>query len=341
MFRPLCSVTLCLALSFALLPTPVLAGDQDNCSSSELPVRAAKNVQAPDNTENGRPIPGSDINYGFNIKCNTPWSNSGTTCDGGVNWTLSPASGAIPTLVPGFSDVYTLAGMPSSVGYQLLGPAGQSLPLQNNRYDTGVPIQTGNQYVPFHIRFVKLSNDIASDFYALDFELSCSGNEWANRDETRSTFSIANNLELITQTCDLQESDVQVQLPQVARSAFKGVGESAGSAAFNLDFQCDADADASFNISDVTNLANATDALTLIPGSTASGLGVRLKQAGNPVMLAPDQLFNAGGSQFPLRNLTAGQSLISLPFNAEYVQTGDKVSAGSVMAQGMVTIAYN
>lgn len=341
MFRQLCLVTLCLALSCTLLPTPAFAGDQDNCSSSELPLRVSRNVSAPDNIENGRPISGSDIDYGFNIKCKTPWPSSGTTCDGGVNWTLSPASGAIPTLVPGFSDVYTLVGMPSGIGYQLLGPAGQSLPLQSNRYDTGVPIQTGNQYVPFHIRFVKLSNDIESAFYPLDFELSCSGNEWANRSEAGSTISIANNLTLITQTCDLQESDVQVQLPQVARSAFKGVGESAGSAAFNLDFQCDADADARFNISDVTNLANATNALTLLPGSTASGLGVKLKQAGNPVMLAPNQVFNAGGSQFPLRNLTTSQSLISLPFSAEYVQTASHVTAGSVMAQGMVTIAYN
>lgn len=341
MFRHVCLVTLCLALSLALLPRPASAAATNNCTSGDLPATAIMNTQVTDEMALGAPIPGSDVLLNVNINCSAAWSNSGSTCDGGGGWALNPVSGAIPTLVPGYSDVYTYAGFPANIGYQFLDGAGQPVPLDGeSRHDTGVPIQTGSNAIPIHFRAIKISDDLKSGSFSTQMYLSCNSNEWANGNGSNSIITLGLTAEVITQTCHLDNPDVQVQLPQVARTAFKGVGDGAGSTPFNLYIICDANVDARFNISDVTNLANASDALTLIPGSTASGLGVRLKRNGNPVMLAPNQVFDAGGSEFSIKgNPTALR--LSLPFHAEYVQTGEQVVAGSVMAQGMVTIDYN
>lgn len=334
-------MALCLSVSLSL-PLPARAAATNNCSSGDLPSTAMVNSQLTDNTAVGSLIPGSDARLTVNISCTSAWSNNRQDCAGGGGWALSPVSGVIPTQVPGYSDVYTYAGMPPSIGYQILNTAGQAVPLDSEgRHDTGVPIQTGQQSVPIHFRAIKISNDLQSGSLNMQFYLSCNSNEWANRNGAGSTLTLGLNAELITQTCSLQDPDVQVQLPAISRSTLKGVGDSAGTTPFNLDFQCDANADARFNISDISTLTNATDIMSLLPGSSASGLGVRLRQEGMPVMLAPGQAFDAGGSEFPLRNLGDGQNLISLPFSAEYVQTESSVTSGSVMAQGMVTIDYN
>ncbi|MGY3857904.1 fimbrial protein [Aeromonas intestinalis] len=334
-------MALCLSVSLSL-PLPARAAATNNCSSGDLPSTAMLNSQLTENTAVGSLIPGSDARLTANISCTSAWSNNRQDCVGGGGWALFPMSGVIPTLVPGYSDVYTYAGMPPSIGYQFLDATGQALPLDSSgRHDSGVPIQTGQQSVPIHFRAIKVSNDLQSGSFDMQFQLGCNSNEWANRNDAGSTLTLGLNAEVITQTCSLQEPDVQVRLPQIARGAFKGVGDSAGSTPFNLDFKCDESADARFNISDITSLTNATDIMTLIPGSTASGLGVRLQQGGNPVRLAPGQAFDAGGSEFPLRNLGSGKNLIRLPFSAEYVQTEESLTPGTVMVQGMVTIDYN
>ncbi|WP_349922242.1 hypothetical protein [Aeromonas veronii] len=170
------SMALCLSVSLSL-PLPAQAGNTNNCSSGDLPNTAMMNSQLTNNTALGSLIPGSDARLTVNITCTSAWQNNMQDCAGGGGWALSPVSGVIPTLVPGYSDVYTYAGMPPSVGYQILNAAGQA--------------------------------------------------------------------------------------------------------------------------------------------------------------------FDAGGSEFPLQNLGSGQNLISLPFSAEYVQTEESLTPGTVMVQGMVTIDYN
>ncbi|ARU88548.1 fimbrial protein [Pseudomonas sp. M30-35] len=331
-----------LVLSLTLLPVkPALAATTNNCSSAQLPWSGPLNTEVTASLPVGEVIPGSDASTQVNINCNSDWDNDQAFCNGGSGWALSQVAGGLPmaTSIPG---VYTYAGMPSGIGYQFLDGGGQPLPLDaNSRHDTGVAIRTGDQSVPIHFRMVKVSNDLSSGSFNFSVYLSCNGNEWANLGPSTSTLDIAVNSVVITQTCSMSTPDTQVQLPKVARSAFNGVGSSAGSTPFTLDFQCDADADARFNISDITDLGNSSDAIKLLESSSASGLGVRLLHQGNPVRLAPSQVFDQGGSEFPLRNLETSQRLISLPFSAEYVQTVVPVVAGSVQAQAIVTIDYN
>ncbi|ARU88549.1 fimbrial protein [Pseudomonas sp. M30-35] len=330
-----------LVLSLTLLPTkPALAGNTDNCSSPQLPWSTALDTEVTANLPEGEVIPGSDASLVINITCTAAWDDNQAFCTGGGGWNIHPSSlTGMETSVPG---VYTFSGMPSGIGYQFLDAGGSPIPLgATGRHDTGVQIKTGEQTVLLRFRMVRIFGDLSSGSFNIPMVMGCVGTEFANINESNSTVSLMVNATVITQTCSMTTPDTQVQLPKVARSAFNGVGSSAGSTPFTLDFQCDADADARFHISDITDLGNSSDALKLLESSSASGLGVRLLHQGNPVRLAPSQIFDQGGSEFPLRNLETSQSLISLPFSAEYVQTVVPVVAGSVQAQAIVTIDYN
>lgn len=329
-------------LSLLLLSGNVaVAGGVDNCSASQLPLLSTLNTQTTEALPVGSAIPGSDVMTEIVISCSAAWDDNMPDCDGEPNWALSLQSRETPmgTSIPG---VYTFAGMPTGIGYQFLNSSGMPVPLDSaNRHDTGVAIRTGEQNVPIRFQMVKTSNDLSSGSFTIPMYLSCNRNEWANGNGDSSTLNMTVNAEVITQTCGLVNPDVQVQLPQVGSSSFRGVGSSARATGFTLDFQCDAAADARFNIADATELGNDSDALALMPGSTATGLGVRLLHQGTPVHLAPGQVFDQGGSEFPLRNQESGQVSITLPFSAEYLQTEEQVTPGTVQAQALVTIDYN
>ncbi|SNR96732.1 Pilin (type 1 fimbria component protein) [Pseudomonas segetis] len=343
MSRNLLFLTICLVVSLILIPVkPAMAGTTNNCSSAQLPWNGVLDSAAAENLPIGSVVPGSDAMTVVTINCTSAWDDNQAYCAGNSGWTVNPVGGATPmeTTIPG---VYTYAGMPSGIGYQFLDGSGQSLPLDStNRHDTGVPIQTGDQTIPLHFRMVKTSNALSSGSLNIQMYLSCNGSEWSNRTAAGSILNLTVNAEVITETCSLVTPDVQVQLPEVARSDFKGgVGSTAGSTPFTLDFECGSYVDARFNISDMADLSNTSDTLKLVSGSTASNVGVRLLHQDSPVYLAPNEVFDQGGSLFPLLNPQADTSVISLPFTAEYVQTGAPVRSGSVQSQAVVTISYN
>lgn len=259
---------------------------------------------------------------------------------------MIPVSKIKPRLVQGYSNVFTYDGWPSNIGYQVIASNGEPNDDIINRmlYNyTGYQMRLENNSIPVHLRLVKISDDLQSGSFSTQMYLGCNYDfiEWANGNIPSSTITFGFTTEVITQTCHLDEPDVQIRLPQVARSSFKAMGDSAGTTPFNLHFQCDANTYARFNISDANNQLNATDTLSLVSGSTAKGLGVRLRHEGNPVLLAPHQIFDAGGSEFSLHNASPTQNMISVPLSAEYVQSGGSITAGSIMAQGIVTIDYN
>lgn len=342
MNRNLLFWAICLLLSVALLRVePAMAGTTDNCTSAQLPLNGVLNTEVTRTLPVGSEIPGSDSMTVVNINCNANWSSDKAYCVGGGGWSVNPTGDQIPmeTNIPG---VYTYAGFPSGMGYQLLNGSGDVLPLDStSRHNTGVMIRTGDQSIPLDFRMVKISNALTSVNTTISFYLSCNGTEWGNVDRSGSIITMSVNSTAITQTCQMINADTLVQLPKVARSAFKGVGSSAGATPFTLDFQCDAGADARFNITDVTQENNASDALGLLGDSTASGLGVRLLHEGSTVHLASSHMFDQGESDFPLLNLEDNETTISVPFAAEYLQTQDSVTAGTVQAQAVVTIDYN
>ncbi|WP_234986756.1 type 1 fimbrial protein [Halomonas cupida] len=326
------------------LPTAAYAGRTDNCSTSQLPWSPVMNARVVNNLPVGSPIPGSDAYQSISINCGAAWSNDsilGDTCTGGPHWALFEASGA-PIQETSLPGVFTFAGLPDALGYQFMDSSNQPLPLDSSgRHNTGVQIRTGTQNVPIHFRMVKLSDaPLVSGSASLNMGLGCNGNEWANRTDAGSRVTLTVNIEQITQTCRMVTPNTSVVLPTVSRPEFTGVGHAVGSTPFTLDFQCDADASARVNISDATTPSNSSEILSLQESSTASGMGVRLSHQGVPVALAPNQMFDQNGSEFSLDS-PGSEQVISLPLSAEYVQTNNTITPGTVQALAVVTIAYD
>lgn len=324
------------------LPKAAHANQEDNCSSSQLPWTFSTNTQVFDSLPVGSPIPESDAYETISIKCNGLWAGDGFLCiDFEPYWTIYNRGGGTitETDIPG---VYTFPGLPEALGYQFLDSSNQPLPLNAyGRHNTGVEIKTGSQDIPLHFRMVKVKDSpVGFGSAVVDMGLSCKDNEWGNVNELNSRITMSVAVRQITQTCNMVAANTHVTLPNVPRLAFKGVGSATGNTGFTLDFQCEANAAARVNISDATTRSNNSEILTLQASSTATGVGVRLAHHGVPVTLAPNQAFDQGGSQFPL-NSSGSAQIISLPFSAEYVQTSNSVTSGTVQALAIVTIAYD
>jgi len=324
-----------------LAPQAAFASDA-NCSSSQLPWSPAVTANLQSSTPVGTAIAGSDTFSSVVIQCASSWADAeGTACAGGGNhWSFAPSSGVInPTAYPG---VYTTTGMPPGIGYELLDEAGNALPLDGSgRHDTGVAIATGATTIPVHFRVRKVATRVAATSFSLNMTLSCAGNEWANVNAAGSTASFQLSINPVLHTCNMVVSDLQVALPQVHTARFNGVGSTAGGKSSTLDFQCDADATATINFTDASDPGNAGDKLTLLSGSTATGVGVRLTVDGTAVTFSPNEAFHSGGTELPLQNTTAAAAVEQIPFSAEYVQTGPSVTPGTVQARSLVNISYH
>lgn len=323
---------------FMLLMAPAAHAGYNNCTSQQLPYAASIASNIPSSLAGGAVVNGSTLAMTIDINCPPSWSDSeGTNCYRSNNWALVPASGSIATTaVP---NVYRQAGMPAGLGYQVLGAAGQPLPLDpNSRVNTGVRIQTGLQSIPLRVRVVKLDNSVTAGGFVLRWIVTCSQNENANG--ANSTIDLTINTKLLTQTCVMTVANVQVSLPQVATNKFSGVGSAAGGTPVPLSFQCDPNVDASINFTDASSPSNSSTALSLQAGSTATGVGVQMVSAGSPIKMSPNEDFNFGGTEIALKNPGSGVTVVPIPMTAQYVQTNASMTPGTVQARALVNIAY-
>ncbi|KVG35304.1 hypothetical protein WJ30_06085 [Burkholderia diffusa] len=95
-------------------------------------------------------------------------------------------------------------------------------------------------------------------------------------------------------------------------------------------------------MTDASDPANTTDILTLAPGSTASGVGIRILRdnGATPVSYGPDSSSVGNPNQWYITTTPLNGARVAVPFVAMYAQSGAKVSSGSVMARSTITFSY-
>jgi type 1 fimbria pilin len=92
-------------------------------------------------------------------------------------------------------------------------------------------------------------------------------------------------------------------------------------------------------MTDQTTPTNDSSVVTLTNDSTASGIGVQFFYNGSgPLMMGPDSSAAGTANQFFIQTTTATQ-ILSLPFQAQYVRTGELVP-GSANALASITFSY-
>lgn len=337
-----------LSLCLAILLPGVAQASVTNCTTGQLPATVSDlSAHVPSGLPVGSVIAGSDRMLSVTIKCGAnATTTEGTKCSGQPDWDIFFGDGSVPTpsSIPG---VFTTSLLPAGIGYRILDGSGQPmLLLSTNRHDTNVRFGGNNstQDLSFHFQLIKLSTAaVTAGNISFNMQISCNGNEWANKTRANSTILLQGTVKPIIATCAMDVTDLHISLPPVSIADFaKGVGGTAGSASDNLVFHCDAGADARVNFMDASNPGNATDVIGLAASSTAQGVGVRIfSDRLGPFVMSPNSDFGTSGTQLPLTNPNSSGSIgLSTPINVEYVRTGD-VSPGSVTAQAIVTISYN
>jgi len=152
----------------------------------------------------------------------------------------------------------------------------------------------------------------------------------------------------LDKTCSTQSSAKTVYLPTVAKSAFTGMGSTAGTVGFNLElFDCKPGiASIEYKLvpsylepsvgKDGSTWAtdNSNGTLALSKSSTATGVRVQVLDGnGDPVTFDRESRLVANG-------YSTGMSSLQIPLQARYIQTGDTITAGRVHATMVVLYMY-
>jgi type 1 fimbria pilin len=139
--------------------------------------------------------------------------------------------------------------------------------------------------------------------------------------------------------CSVNESAIQVTMPQASTKDLPSVGTTSGATPFSLSLNCDAGVRVAVTLSDVTTPANRSTTLSLTFDSTAKGIGYQIAFAGVPIAFGADTAAAGNPNQiFVSASPTAG-GLFSVPLKASYVRTG-AINPGTANAKATFTMSY-
>ncbi|WP_230942227.1 fimbrial protein [Burkholderia stagnalis] len=142
------------------------------------------------------------------------------------------------------------------------------------------------------------------------------------------------DVNFINGTCSVPNQTVN--LPDTSTTSFRGVGSTTAGRAFSLRLtNCPAGYNrVGYQVSPLNGpVSGIPGALQLRPDSTASGVGIKLSDAKTQLPLAFDRSIAT-----PYNGSAAPQ--IDIPLNAEYVQTAEKITGGTVQAGALVLLDY-
>ena len=149
-------------------------------------------------------------------------------------------------------------------------------------------------------------------------------------------------------SCQVTRSTINVDLGTVSRTDFHGKGQTAGNVkTFSLPVYCTARTDIRVGFFGVTAAADMPDTLALTQQADAArGVGVKLRYGQNPAPApaagTPVKINEA--SNLPVvKTITASDAghAENINFTAEYVQTEERVSAGTANSMATFVLIYN
>lgn len=159
-------------------------------------------------------------------------------------------------------------------------------------------------------------------------------------DRDRLSLNISGDIRLLTPTCSwIGSGNRTVTLSSVYKSAFKGVGTTAGEQAFELNLNCNGGPGGTVNlVFDYTPSPTNPEVIlnSLALSGKASGVDLQListYQSMNKIIKK--------GSKIQVATLGPNQEQnINLPFLARYYQSEQNITAGEVSGQATITFEY-
>jgi type 1 fimbria pilin len=253
------------------------------------------------------------------------------------------------TVVPGYSDVYTMSGMLAGIGFRMRGANGAVLVPINyggttNAFDLG-PAAIGSNVLQGAFELVKISQSVATGSFSFSAYASVNDIAYANGGTApASTLTFGYTVKAAAvAACSVSQSDVNITLPTVAAKEFASVGATAGVKTFALSLTCEDNAKPQISLTDVVNPSNQSTELSLAPGSTATGLAMQILYGSTLVRYGPAPYSYTDGKTPASANgidLTVGSGGVQIPFSVRYVRTGTPVTAGSVRGMATFSMSY-
>jgi type 1 fimbria pilin len=298
-------------------------------------------VSVPKSLAVGQSIPGGKASFAIALTCSFNFAP-------GARWWLKTNPSATMTLVPGYSDVYTMSGMTAGIGFRVRGNNGMVLsPIDyggtSNSFDLAPATSDPNMLVG-SFELVKTAETVATGNFSFSTYASVDAVKWANGG-TAATSAISFKYTIAASAvpaCTVTQSDIAVFLPTVRAKDLATVGATAGLQTFTIDLTCEDNVKPQMSVADVANPSNESTELSLAPGSTATGVAVQVLYGATLIRYAPSG-YSYTGAATPGTNgfsFTAGSGAVHVPFSVRYVRVGTPVTPGLVKAMATFSLSY-
>ncbi|MGJ0480476.1 fimbrial protein [Pantoea agglomerans] len=275
------------------------------------------------------------------------WCGYIYTCSKG---TLEPSPSAIPSgmtvNVDGANYTIFETGIPG-VGY-IIG-------LKDFGGSDYIPLQTGiSQSYPApgtagsandlgwsaKVTFIKTGTALKSGLYTTPTIHAATLTAYNNETKTAQVIINPTTITVAASGCTVDTKSASVDLGTLDIRTLSTVGSTSPSGAFNVTLTCDQNIAVNAVMTDQTNPANSSSVVTLTGDSTASGVGVQFFYNGiGPLSLGPDSTADGTLNQFFIQTTSSAKQVLSLPFQAQYIRTGDLVP-GKANALASITFSY-
>lgn len=136
-------------------------------------------------------------------------------------------------------------------------------------------------------------------------------------------------------TCSIATPSIPVDLKSVTASELRDAGV-AGDTPFTIGLTCPENIRLYATLTDGSAPGNTSDQLSLAPGSTASGVGLRILRDGTPLAFGPDSSAPGNTNQWFV-DMSSGA--VQIPLTAQYISTGT-VTPGTVKGVATFTMSY-
>lgn len=275
------------------------------------------------------------------------WCGLIWTCSKG---TLEPSPSAISSgmtvTVDGVNYTIFETGIPG-VGY-ILG-------LKDFNGSEYVPLQTGiTQSYPAagtsgyaqnlgwsaKVTFIKTGTALKSGTYTTPTITAAILTAYNNETKTAQVIINPTTITVVASGCTVNTKSANVDLGTLDIRTLSTVGSTSPSGTFNVTLTCDQNIAVNAVMTDQTTPSNSSSVVTLTGDSTASGVGVQFFYNGiGPLSMGPDSTADGTLNQFFIQTTSSANQVLSLPFQAQYIRTGDLVP-GTANALASITFSY-
>lgn len=190
------------------------------------------------------------------------------------------------------------------------------------------------------VTFIKTGTALKSGLYTTPTIQAAILTAYNNETKTAQVIINPTTITVAASGCTVNTKSANVDLGTLDIRTLSTVGSTSPSGTFNVTLTCDQNIAVNAVMTDQTTPSNSSSVVTLTGDSTASGVGVQFFYNGiGPLSMGPDSTADGTLNQFFIQTTSSANQVLSLPFQAQYIRTGDLVP-GTANALASITFSY-